>query len=101
VKVAAVVVVLAAVVVVVKRALKAVRVVHATVLPPHAVVALHKGVPVVIVKSVQKEVLMAHHPIASTIATIAATTGPMTEAWTAATTAARAAMSCHVTLTHS
>ena len=100
--VVAVVVALAAAAAVVadRPVLKAAQAARAMVLPLHAAAALHKAHEVTD-KIVRKEVLMAHHPIASTIAMIAATTDRMTEAWTAATTVARAAMSYPVTSTPS
>ena len=77
---------------VVKHAPKALLAVHAMVPLPHAAVVLHKA-HAVIVKIVPKEVLMARHPTALTIATtvIIATT-------TVAMTVAQVATNCHVTL---
>ncbi len=65
---------------------------HATVLPPHVAAVLHKA-HAVIVKIVPKEVLMARHPTALTIATIA-----MIATTTVAMTVAPVATNCHVTL---
>jgi hypothetical protein len=84
--------------VVVKLDPKAAQVARATVHLPHVVVALRKVAQGVIVKIDLKEVLRVRHPIVSTIAAIVAMTDRMTEAWTAAMTVVRAAMSCHVTL---
>ena len=65
---------------------------HATALPPHVAVVLHKAHAVIVksVKIVPKEVLMAHLPIVSTIAMSATTTDAMT--------VAPVATNCHVTL---
>ena len=62
---------------------------RATVLPPHVAAVLLKA-HAVIVKIVRKEVLMARHPTALTIATT-----------TVAMTVAPVATSCHVTLIRS
>ena len=74
---------------VVKLAPKALLVAHATDHPPHVAAVLHKA-HAVIVKIVRKEVLMARHPIVSTIAMTATTTDAMT--------APLVATNCHVTL---
>ena len=73
---------------VVKHDPKAQQVDHAMVPLPHAAVVLHKALAV-IVKIVPKEVLMARHPTALTIAMIATTTVAMT--------VAPGATNCHVT----
>jgi hypothetical protein len=75
-----------------KHAPKALLAVHAMVPLPHVAVVLHKA-HAVIVKIVPKEVLMARHPTALTIATtvVIATT-------TVAMTVALVATNCHVTL---
>ena len=65
---------------------------HATALPHHVAVVLHKA-HAGIVKIVPKEVLMAHPPIVSTIAMTATTTDAMT--------VAPVATNCHVTLIRS
>lgn len=77
---------------VVRLAPKAQQDAHATVLPLHVAAVLHKA-HAVIVKIVPKEVLMARHPIVSTIAMTATTTDAMT--------VAPAATNCHVTLIRS
>ena len=64
---------------------------HATALPPHVAVVLHKA-HAVIVKIVPKEVLMARHPTALTIATTV-----MIATTTVAMTVAPVATNCHVT----
>jgi len=76
-------------VVAVKHVPKALLAVHAMVPLPHAAVVLHKA-HAVIAKIVPKEVLMARHPTALTIAMIATTTVAMT--------VAPVATNCHVTL---
>ena len=73
----------------VKHAPKALQAVRAMVPLPHVAVVLHK-VHAVIAKIVPKEVLMARHPTALTIAMIATTTVAMT--------VAPVATNCHVTL---
>ena len=65
---------------------------HATALPHHVAVVLHKA-HAVIVKIVPKEVLRVRHPIVSTIAMTATTTDAMT--------VAPVATNCHVTLIRS
>ena len=77
---------------VVKLAPKAQQDAHATVLPPHVAAVLHKA-HAVIVKIVPKEVLMARHPTALTIATTV-----MIATTTVAMTVAPVATNCHVTL---
>ena len=80
---------------VVRLAPKAQQDAHATVLPHHVAAVLLKA-HAVIVKSAKiapKEVLMARHPIASTIAMTATTTDAMT--------VAPVATNCHVTLIRS
>ena len=76
----------------VKLALKVVQAVHAMVLLPHVAVVLHKA-HAVIAKIVPKEVLMARHPTALTIATTV-----MIATTTVAMTVAPVATNCHVTL---
>ncbi len=79
-------------VVAVKHVPKALQVAHAMVPLPHVAVVLHMA-HAVIAKIVPKEVLMARHPTALTIATtvVIATT-------TVAMTVALVATNCHVTL---
>ena len=77
---------------VVRLAPKAQQDAHATVLPPHVAVVLHKA-HAVIVKIVPKEVLRARLPIVSTTAMTATTTDAMT--------VAPVATNCHVTLIRS
>ena len=74
---------------VVRLAPKAQQDAHAMVLPPHVAAAPRKA-HAVIAKIVPKEVLMARHPTALTIAMIATTTVAMT--------VALVATNCHVTL---
>jgi len=74
---------------VVKHAPKALLAVHAMVPLPHVAVVRHKA-HAVIAKIVPKEVLMARHPTALTIA--------MIETTTVAMTVALVATNCHVTL---
>ena len=76
-------------VVAVKHGQKALLAVHAMDPLPHVAAVLHKA-HAVIAKIVPKEVLMARHPTASTIAMIATTTVAMT--------VAPVATNCHVTL---
>ena len=89
---AAGVVALAAKAVVVKLAPKVQQVAHATVLPPHVAVVLHKAHAVIVksAKIVPKEVLRVRPPIGSTTAMSATTTDAMT--------VAPVATNCHVTL---
>jgi len=95
------VVVLAVAKVVVRLDQKVVQVAHAMDRPLHAEMVRLKVALEVIVKTARKEALTVHLLIVSTTAEIVAMTGRMTEAWTAVTIAALAAMSCHVTLIRS
>ena len=78
-------------VVAVKHVPKALLAAHAMVPLPHAAVVLHKA-HAVIAKIVPKEVLMARHPTALTIATTV-----MIATTTVAMTVAPVATNCHVT----